>query len=96
VPELVFRFRDDGKGALLVEIAHRFGAAVHLLVLGGADEDVGGRVRVALAERDHPALQLVVVLEEEGRDRTENQMPGAQRAEMRVEIEPNMSGPDLG
>src|SRR5690606_2016932 len=72
MPKLVFSFRDGNEGMLPVEIANGRGAAVHLLVFLGADEDVGGRGGVAGLVGNHPALGLVVVLEEERRNRTEN------------------------
>lgn len=85
MPELVVGVFDDGVRVLLVEIADGGGAAVHLFVFLGAYEDVGGGVRIACAVGEHPALRLVVVLEEEGRDRAEDQVPGVQRAQVGVE-----------
>ena len=82
-------------GVMEVEVAHRHRATVHLFVLLGAHEYVGRRVRIAGAVGDHPALRLVVILEEEGRDRSEDEMAGAQRAQMRVERAEGVTHHDL-
>lgn len=68
-----------------VEIIDGLCAAVHLLVFQAAHEHVGRSGGVAGAVGNHPTLGLVVVLLEEGRDRAENQVPRAQRTEVRVE-----------
>lgn len=85
MPKLVVGFRNVCERGLSVEVADGLGAAVHLGVFEGPDEDVGGSGGVAGAVGDYPALGLVVVLEEEGRDRPKDQVPGVQGAEVRVE-----------
>lgn len=95
MPELVFSFRHRNETVMPVEVADGRGAAVHLLVLEAAHQDVGRGVRIARAVGDHPALGLVLILQEKRRDRAEDQVPGAQRAEMRVERAERKSQHDL-
>ena len=55
------------------------------VVFAGANEDVGRRIRISIFIGDHPALWFIVIFEEKGRDRAEDQMSRAEGAQMRVE-----------
>lgn len=83
--EVVLGVGHVGVGVVGVEIAQGLGAAVHLGILQAAHQDVGRSLGIARLVGDHPALGLVIILEEERRDRAEDEMLGAQGAEVRVE-----------
>jgi len=85
VPEFVLSAGDVRVAVMGIKVADGRRATVHLFVLQGADEYIGWCLCVAGTVGDHPALRLVVILQEERRDRSKDEVAGAQRAQMCVE-----------